>query len=104
MAGMVVFVTVPQDKATALAKVILKEKLVACVNIIKNVQSYFWWEGKIVEEKEAMLIIKTKKTLFKSLEKTIKEHHPYTVPEIIGLEIKKINKNYLDWLIQETPP
>lgn len=102
MEGIVVFVTVPQDKAVGLVKVILKERLVACVNIIKNVQSYFWWEGKIAKEKEALLVIKTKKSLFKSLEKTIKENHPYTVPEIIGIEIKKINKNYRNWLIQTT--
>jgi periplasmic divalent cation tolerance protein len=100
--GLVVLVTIPQNKANNLTKIILKERLAACVNIIESVASYFWWKGKIDKAKEALLIIKTKEKLYPKLKTTIKKYHPYTVPEIIGIKIDKINKKYLNWLLEET--
>ena len=96
--ALLVLVTIPQDEAKGLVKILLKEKACACVNIVKGVESFFWWEGKIDTEKESLLIIKTKKALFSRLEKLIKNNHPYDVPEIIGFEIDKINKEYSNWL------
>jgi periplasmic divalent cation tolerance protein len=97
-----VLVTVPQKKAKALAKIILQKKVCACVNILRGVESLFWWEGKIDSAKESLLIIKTKSRLFPKLEKVIKSHHPYQVPEIIALTIDKVNKEYLNWLNKES--
>lgn len=97
-----VLVTIPQNKAEKLAKKLLKEHVCACVNILNGVRSFFRWEGKIDTSKESIMIIKTKKNLFEKLKKTITENHPYDTPEIIGFEIDKINKKYLDWLKKET--
>lgn len=96
-----VLVTVPKDKAKNLANILLQEKVCACVNIIGGLESFFWWEGKIDAETESLLIIKTKDSSFSKLEELIKKNHPYSVPEIIGFQIDKINKSYLDWLNKE---
>ena len=100
----VVLVTIPKKKAPALAKILLKAKLCACVNIIDEIISYFWWENKIQNEKESLLIIKTKKTLYKNLKSTIERNHPYSVPEILSIDASAINKKYWQWVLKETIP
>ena len=99
--AIMVLVTTPHGKAKDLAKILLKQKVCACVNIIDRVESFFWWQGKINTETESLLIIKTKSSLFSKLEKIIKHNHSYTVPEIIAFEIDKINKGYKEWLNKE---
>ena len=96
--AMVVMVTIPSRKAKKLAKILLEKRVCACVNIIKDIDSHFWWEGKIAQEKENLLIIKTKDSLFGNVKKVVKENHPYAIPEIIGFKIDQINKVYLSWL------
>lgn len=98
----VVLVTV--DKMVAAKKItdaILKERLAACVNMIENVKSHYWWKGKIESAKEVLLIIKTGKREIENLIKLVKKIHPYTVPEIIAYDIVKGNKDYIDWVIAE---
>jgi periplasmic divalent cation tolerance protein len=95
----VVLVTVPTvSHAKKITNFLLKEKLVACVNIIPKVESFFWWEGKIDNAKELLLVIKTKKQLLNKLIKAVKSKHPYSVPEIIALPIIAGNKDYLEWI------
>lgn len=97
----VVLVTIPQKRAKSLAKILLKERVCACVNILKGIESFFWWQGKIDTEKEALLFIKTKESAFSKLKKVIKRNHPYDVPEIIALKVGKINSEYQQWLDKE---
>jgi periplasmic divalent cation tolerance protein len=99
---MVVLCTVPLEKAADLAQIIVKERSAACVNIIRNVESYYWWEGKIDCEREALLIIKTQGILYGKVKQLIEANHPYTVPEIVGVPINSINDSYKAWLIEET--
>ncbi|MCM8786616.1 MAG: divalent-cation tolerance protein CutA [Candidatus Omnitrophica bacterium] len=96
--AIVVFVTIPQNDAGDLSKMLLEEKVCACVNIIKDVDSFFWWEGKIDNSKEALLIIKTKESLFPKLMQLILNNHPYSVPEIISFKIEQIYQPYLEWI------
>ena len=70
--------------------------------MLEGVDSYFWWEGKIDEAKESLLLIKTKKALFDKLRQTIEVHHPYDVPEIVGIGMDKVNDSYLRWLGEVT--
>jgi periplasmic divalent cation tolerance protein len=98
---MAVMVTIPEKDAEDLIKMLLSEKVCACVNVIKGVKSFYWWEGKINEAQEVILIIKTKETLFMKLKELVKNNHPYKVPEIIGFKIDNINQEYLDWLNKE---
>jgi len=95
----VVFVTAANmDEAKRISEGLLKEKLVACVNIIDNVQSFFWWQGKIDNTKELLLVIKSKKAKLNAIIETVKSLHSYDVPEIIALPIIAGYKDYLRWI------
>ena len=87
-----------KKEAQKIARGLLEEKLIACANIIDGLQSLFWWQGKIDSSKEALLIIKTKKSLFKKVEARVKSLHSYQTPEIIALPIASGSKDYMDWI------
>ncbi|UCD16062.1 MAG: divalent-cation tolerance protein CutA [Candidatus Omnitrophota bacterium] len=99
--ALAVFVTIPSKDSEKLTKILLEKRVCACVNILSGVKSYFWWEGKIDTAQECLLVIKTKDSLFSRLKKVVKANHPYEVPEIIAFKIDKINKEYLNWLLDE---
>ncbi len=96
-----VLITSQRKEADKIANYLIENKLCACINIVKNIDSIYWWQGKIVKDKESLLLCKTKKELFKKLETEVKKIHSYSVPEIIAFEIKEGNKDYLNW-IQES--
>lgn len=87
-------------EALSLARMLLEKKLCACVNIVKEVDSFFWWKGKIDTAKEALLVVKTRRDLLKDLIKQVKAVHSYEVCEVIALPIIAGNKAYLDWMGQ----
>ena len=92
-----VLTTCPINKSQMLMDKLLKLKLTACASKI-DVDSKFWWKGKIDEEKECLIIFKTRKGLVEKLFKKIKEIHPYDVPEIVEIKVEKVNDKYLEWL------
>jgi len=96
-----VLTTCPVNKSQMLVDEILKLKLVACASKI-DVKSKFWWKGKMNEEKECLIIFKTRKELVKKLFKKIKEIHPYEVPEIVEIKVEKVYDKYLEWLKDAT--
>ena len=101
--NVVIFVTAANKKeAEKIASVLIEEKLAACVNIIENLHSIFWWQGKVYRLKEALLIVKTRKTLMNKLIKKVKSLHSYAVPEIIALPIVSGDKKYLQWINEST--
>ena len=103
MEFIVIYCTVPNKKeGKEIAKKLVERKLVACVNIIDNVESVFSWDGEMSEAKEAMMIIKTKKDLFDKVQFIIQELHSYNVPEIIALPILLAEDTYLKWVEHET--
>lgn len=100
----IVFVTAPNlAQAQKIAKALLVNKEAACINLINNVKSFFSWKGKIEEAKEILLVIKSRKNLFKKIEATVRKHHSYSVPEIIALSITAGNKSYLNWMNRLVP-
>ncbi|MBD3246641.1 MAG: divalent cation tolerance protein CutA [Candidatus Omnitrophica bacterium] len=96
-----VWVTIPAEQADGLAKMLLEERVCACVNVVPRVRSHYWWDGKIESSDEAMLCIKTKDSLFGRVKEMIGNNHPYEVPEIIGVRIDSAHKPYLDWVNKE---
>ena len=91
-----------EEEAVKIANSLVEERLAACVNMISPVRSIYRWEGKIWDEREWMLIIKTQKRRFEDLEKKVKSLHSYTVPEIIALPIIEGSASYLNWLEENT--
>jgi periplasmic divalent cation tolerance protein len=99
MNEIVVFITAPkEEEAVKIAYALVEAGLAGCVNILKNIRSIYRWEGKIEDEKEVLMIAKTKKKHFKPLEKKVKELHRYLVPEIIAVPIVGGSADYLQWL------
>jgi periplasmic divalent cation tolerance protein len=99
----VVFVTCgSEEEALKIAHSLVEERLAACVNLVSPVRSIYRWEGKIWDEEEWILIIKTQKERFEELERKVKSLHSYSVPEIIGLPIVEGSSSYLNWLLEET--
>ena len=98
-----VFITAPnEEEAARISHAIVGERLAACVNIIRSVRSIYRWQGRIEDEQEVLMLVKTKRTLFERLQGRVKELHSHAVPEIIGLPVVEGSKQYLDWLGQET--
>ena len=85
-------------EAKTIANQLLKKKLIACANIIEGVQSVFWWQGKIDQAKETLIVLKSQQSFFKKIVKTVKAHHSYEVPEVIALPIIDGNPDYLKWI------
>jgi periplasmic divalent cation tolerance protein len=99
----VVFMTASShSEAENIAENLVSDKLAACVNILPGVKSFYWWEDKLCKDDELLLIAKIKTSLFKELEKAVKELHSYDVPEIILLPIEDGANTYLDWIKQVT--
>ena len=95
--------TVPNEETgQAIALDIVGRRLAACVNVLPPGRSFYRWEGKVTEEHECVLIIKTRAELFGALEKSLKALHPYKVPELVTLAIDQGSADYLDWLDKET--
>ena len=99
----VCMMTAPNEaEAKRIGRTLVEERLVACCNVVPNVTSIYRWKGKICEEAEVLCLMKTRKELFDSLKKRIKELHPYDVPEIISLKIKDGLHEYLKWIDEVT--
>ncbi|MEE9378829.1 MAG: divalent-cation tolerance protein CutA [Candidatus Lokiarchaeia archaeon] len=92
-------VTVPNiEEGQKIAKILVETKLAACVNIIQNIISIYRWKGKIEEDNEHLLLIKTTEENSTKIIQKVKEIHSYTEPECIGLKIEKGSETYLDWI------
>lgn len=97
--NIVIFITAKDaTEAKTISDRLLEEKLIACANIVEGVQSVFWWQNKIDNAKETLMILKSKQVLFEKIVKTVKAHHSYDVPEIIALPIVDGNPDYLKWI------
>jgi len=95
---MVYVTTSSKGEAEKIAHILLEERLIACVNIIGSVSSYFHWNGKIDSTKECLMLMKTRADLFEFLESRIRILHSYDVPEVLAVPIVNGSKEYIDWL------
>ncbi|OGY23121.1 MAG: hypothetical protein A2Y57_03245, partial [Candidatus Woykebacteria bacterium RBG_13_40_7b] len=86
-----------REEAIKIGQNLLQKRLAACYNFFP-IESAYWWKGKIEQQKEFALFIKSKEELFGKVEKEIIQTHSYSTPEIAAIKVDKINKPYLDWL------
>ena len=94
----VALTTCPTEKSENLALSLVDERVCACVNIIPKVTSIYHWKDKLVTDEESILVIKTEETQKELLWKSIKEKHPYEVPEFVILPIVWGSQDYLNWI------
>ena len=95
----VIFITAGSaEEAEKLGQGLVENRLTACANIVPSIRSIYVWEGKICDEKEVLLIAKSKEDLFKEIVEWVKKNHSYKVPEIIALPILSGSEDYLNWI------
>lgn len=98
------FVTVPNmEVGKNIAGKLVSGKLAACVNIVPGITSVYEWEGKIENDQELLLMIKTRTSRIPELVEEVKKNHPYDVCEVITSSIEQGNQPYLDWLGKIVP-
>ena len=101
--AIVIFASLPkQELCHPIATQLIKKKIAACVKWTNAVNCCYEWQGKILEEKEYLLIIKTHQKHWEEIKITIEKVHPYDIPEITKISIEDSNNAYLKWLINQT--
>lgn len=95
----IVLVTAPDaEVGRKLTTAVLEARLAACVNIIPGLQSHYWWEGKLDESTEVLLLIKTTEAQLKPLQNVILENHPYDTPEFVAFPASVVAEKYMAWV------
>ena len=97
---LVITTSANEENGKKIIDTLLTERLAACVQVMP-IQGYYHWQGKIANDDEKLLLIKTKSSLYTKVEKTIIAHHAYELPEVIQLPISAGFAGYLDWLEKE---
>src|SRR5262245_19480279 len=90
-----------ETEAETIAKTLVAERLAACVNLLSPMRSIYRWEGKIADDRESLLVIKTQAARFAAVEARVTALHSYQVPEVIALPIQAGAEAYLRWLREE---
>jgi periplasmic divalent cation tolerance protein len=102
---LIVMTNLPNAQAAeAIASILVKSRLAACVNLLPAVQSVYRWQGKVERATEVTLLIKTTQRHYAALEAAIRAAHPYELPEVIALPVTTGLPSYLQWVITETTP
>lgn len=91
-----------RDRALAIARTLVEERLAACVSLLPSARSVYRWQGKIVEDEECVLLIKTSRARWEALVTRLKAIHPYEVPELIAIPVERGLESYLRWLAEST--
>ena len=100
---LLVFCTFPNSEdAAQVAQQLVGDGLVACVNILRDVRSIYFWQGEIVNATEVLCLMKTQSENYRELVQRLGEMHPYAVPEIVGVRPSAVNEPYLKWVLSET--
>jgi len=98
----VLITTGSAEEAKKIAAALLEQKKAACVNIIPQVSSRFWWEGELDSAEESLLLIKTRTQMLDDVISLVQENHSYDVAEVIALPVVGGNQDYLDWIGKNT--
>lgn len=103
MTKLIIYITTKdKDQAKQIGKILVEERLAACVNIIDEMASIYWWNNSLNEDNEAILIAKTTQDLLDPLTARVKQLHTYECPCIVAIPIIGGNPDYLQWIEQQT--
>jgi periplasmic divalent cation tolerance protein len=101
--AIVVFTTVASDEeAVTFIRTLLDRRLIACGTLFPGARSLYRWQGKIADEREVVVMLKTRSARLESLREAFGELHPYKVPELLGLPVEAGLEKYLEWINGET--
>lgn len=98
-AALVLVTCANEEQGASIARTLVEERLAACVNLVGRVRSIYRWQGRIEDDRETLLLVKTGKTMLPKLERRVRELHTYDVPEIMTLSFDRGSKPFLDWLL-----
>ena len=87
-----------KSEARKIARAILRKKLAACVNILAGVESHYWWQGKLEQARECLLLIKTTRSKRQFVIRTVRAVHSYDLPEMIFVNVTDGERKYLEWI------
>ena len=106
MSNYIVILVTAKDKAEAekISLLLLKERLIACANVVDSVNSFFYWNGKIENADECLIVMKSRADLFAQVAEHVKLLHSYEVPEVLAVPIVDASKAYLDWMSMMLKP
>lgn len=96
--AVVCLITTPRAHARRIASAALDDKLAACVNIVPLVESLYRWEGKVEQDEEALLVVKTTREAVARLEDLLSRIHPYENFELVALDVVAGSQSYLAWI------
>ena len=99
---LVYMTTASRDEARKIGRALVEERLAACANVIDGMESVYWWQGKLTEDRETVLIAKTRAELVPALTERVRALHSYTVPCVVALPLMGGNPDYMAWLEAET--
>ncbi len=95
----IVFVTCPNpDVAASIARTLVEERLAACGNLVPGIRSIYRWKGKIEQETETLLLLKTDAEAYPHVQSRVQALHPYEVPEILAVPVEHGLPAYLNWI------
>ena len=103
MKALLVYITAPDpESARSMAARLVEERLCACANILGPVESLYWWEGRVENSHEVVIICKTTQSGYPAFEKRVRELHPYDTPCIVALPLTEGFAPFLQWIADET--
>ena len=91
-----------EDEAVTLIRTLLERRLIACGTIVPGARSLYRWQGKIADEREVVLLLKTRSARVEALQEAFGSLHPYKVPELLALAVDSGLEKYLEWINAET--
>lgn len=102
MTCMIYMTAADEDEAARIGRALVEARLAACVNIIPGMRSFYRWQGEVRDDREVVMIAKSRRTLVDALVARVKELHSYECPCVVALPIEGGNRDFLDWIAAET--
>ena len=93
-----------EEEALAIGRALVEDRLASCANVLPGTTAVYWWEGAVQDDREAVLIVKTRLDLMEELTDRVCKLHSYDLPCVVGLPLSEGNPEYLAWVRAETKP